>query len=170
MVSHEIELFEVDPNSMPFIHDFRTHENVVSAHQYNNCCRLHGANDVQAQQEQAWLTNVQNLVKAGYIDGRPRHHHPDARNPDTDASTSVFFIAHHDDFMGLEESDIQRIFQERHIIVTDIPCRKYGWELPTLLKMGSLEQQREIQGKPFAPIHILHGFANHNSWDVEDRG
>jgi hypothetical protein len=102
---------------------------------------------MQAELEQRVLKNVQDLVQAGYIDGRPRHHQPDARNPATNATTSIFFVVTYQDFMELSEADVQRIFMDRHIVVTDVPAQKYRWDLKTLSKLGSLEQQREIQGK-----------------------
>ena len=89
---------------------------------------------------------MQSLVEELYVDGRPHHHLAAARN--TAATTeSIFFVVTYEDYMKLSDQDIQDIFRHRHIVVTDIPSREYQWSLETLAKLGSLQQQREIQGK-----------------------
>jgi hypothetical protein len=95
------------------------------------------------------LKHVQALVKDCYIEGRPRHHLPAARDPaPTTPSTlkSIFFVVTWQDFMALSDMQIQDIFRVRHIVVTDIPAQEYEWNRKTLTKLGSLKQQREVQG------------------------
>ena len=101
---------------------------------------------MQAKDEVKVLENVQQLVEECYVDGRPRHHLPAAHNPAT-TTDSIFFVSSLQDYNKLSEEEIQDIFSLRHIIVTDIPTREYPWNQETLSKLGSLQQQREIQGE-----------------------
>ena len=93
------------------------------------------------------LRNIQNLVEAGYVDGRPKHHLPSARELTFTPKSSIFFIADHSYFMKLSKKDIHRVARDRHIVVQNVPQEEFLWNRETLSKLGSLEQLREIQGK-----------------------
>ena len=101
---------------------------------------------IQAADEIKVLKNVQALIEDSYVDGRPRHHLPAARNP-APTTESIFFVATSEYYDQLSDQAIQDIFRTRHIVVTDIPTCQYEWTLETLARLGSLQQQREIQGK-----------------------
>jgi hypothetical protein len=103
---------------------------------------------LQAEKEFGVLQKIQKLVEDNYLDGRPRHHHPDARiTTPISTSPSVFFVTTYEDFLALSDEMVQYIFRERHIIVTDVPARAYAWDRQTLSKFGSLFQPRDIQGE-----------------------
>ena len=108
---------------------------------------------MQAKDEVKVLQNVQKLVEECYVDGRPRHHLAAARNP-APTTESIFFVVTLEDYNKLSEQDIQDIFRHRHILVTDIPAREYPWNLETLAKLGSVHQQREIQGEDLCSVSI----------------
>lgn len=103
---------------------------------------------LQAEAEFGMLAKVQKLVQDRYLDGCPRHHQPEARIANlTSPAPSIFFVASYQDFMALTDEEVLCIFHDRHIVITDVPSRPYPWDCQTLSKLGSLLQQRDIQGK-----------------------
>ena len=96
------------------------------------------------------LKNVQELVESNYIQGRPRHHLPEAQQIKLDPkspNSSIFFVSDYTDFMKLSAEDIHRIARHRNIVVRSVPQDNFTWSRETLLKLGNLSQKREIQGK-----------------------
>lgn len=100
------------------------------------------------------MKNVQELVESHYVNGRPRHHLPEARQTTYTPNSSVFFIVDYCDFMRLKGSEIHRIARDRHIVVTKVPQEDFSWSRETLSELGSLTQFREIQGTSLADSYI----------------
>lgn len=102
---------------------------------------------VKSELEFDVLKNVQELVENNYVDGRPRHHRPEARQIAFTPNSSVFFIIDYPDFMKLSAREIHYIASTRHIVVEHVPQGDFTWSLETLEQLGNLTQNREIQGK-----------------------
>jgi hypothetical protein len=96
--------------------------------------------------EQQVLRNVQRLVEQNYVNGRPRHHLPSARRKVFEPGASVFYIVDHGEFIQMSDEEIQLIARRRHIVVRNVPQRKFNWNLETLSEFGDVGQLREIQG------------------------
>jgi hypothetical protein len=92
------------------------------------------------------LTNVQQLVESNYVDGRPRHHLPSARNPVYQQDSSIFFIIDYSEFVKLSGKDIHRIARDRNIVVLNVPQEDFSWSRETLSKLGCIKQCCDIQG------------------------
>jgi hypothetical protein len=105
----------------------------------------------QAKTEFGVLKNVQALVESNYVKGRPRHHLPAARQVPFTPNSSIFFIVDYPDFMKMSSRDIHLIARTRHIVVEHVPQEEFTWSRETLLRLGNLTQNREIQG-----IHYYH--------------
>lgn len=141
-----INVFSLDPDEPSKTFEFRTHSNVVSilcffAVQYNMLKSIQ-----QAEVEYKILEQVQDLVESHYIDGRPRHHLPSARNVVMESGASIFFIVEFPDFVEMEIQTIQDVFRHRNIVVRNVPQRDFQWCLETLSLVGGLYQSRDIQG------------------------
>jgi hypothetical protein len=93
------------------------------------------------------LKNVQDLVESHYVNGRPHHHLPAARDPTYTPGSSVFFIIDFPDFMKMPASDIHAIARDRHIVVENVAQDDFSWSQESLSRLGLLSQLREIQGK-----------------------
>lgn len=93
------------------------------------------------------MKNVQELVESNYVDGRPRHHLPEARLIPYSPNSSVFFVSGYADFSKIPRHDIQEIARKRHIVVENVPQEEFAWCRETLALLGCLSQNREIQGK-----------------------
>jgi hypothetical protein len=104
---------------------------------------------LQAPEEIKVLRNVQQLVEANYVNGRPRHHLPSARDTKYTPESSVFFIADYKDFLKLSARDIHRIARHRQILVQNVPQEDFSWSRETLARLGGLKQFRDIQGMWF---------------------
>jgi len=63
----------------------------------------------QAETEYDCLSNVQALVEANYVDGRPTHHLPSARKVDLEPGASIFFVVDYKDYMKHSNHQIQQI-------------------------------------------------------------
>jgi hypothetical protein len=118
------------------------------------------------------LKNVQDLVESNYVGGRPRHHHPEARQIAVDPKSpnfSIFFITDYPNFMKLSDHDIHQIARTRNIVVQNVPQEDFPWSRETLLKFGNLTQPREIQGDAFqCPDLLKHTHAHHRSWIFQE--
>ena len=78
------------------------------------------------------MKNVQELVENNYVQGRPRHHLPAARQITFTPNSSVFFIVDYPDFLKLSARDIHYIARTRHIVVEHVPQADFSWSLDTL--------------------------------------
>ena len=105
--------------------------------------------------EKPVLKNVQELIESNYINGRPRHHLPSARDPNYTEGCSVFFIIDFPDFMKLSAFKIHEIARKRHIVVQNVPQEDFTWSRVTLSRFGSLSQLREIQGMCRSVLRLL---------------
>ena len=107
------------------------------------------------------LKNVQELIEKNYVNNRPRHHLPAARDPVYQQGSSLFFVIDFPAFNDLEPSDILAIARHRHIVVENVPQKKFMWDRKTLAKLGDLDQLRQIQG--MSSLHsqqVLADYAN----------
>ena len=100
----------------------------------------------------AVLQNVQELVESHYVNGRPRHHLPAARDPQYTPGCSMFFIVDFVDFMKMPAAQIHIIARDRHIVVENVPQEDFSWSRESLSRFGLLSQLREIQGKCPVPL------------------
>ena len=74
---------------------------------------------------------MQELIEQNYIDNRPRHHLPAARDPEYQEGSSVFFIIDSKAYDDLSTSDILAIARHRHIVVENVPQKKFMWDRKT---------------------------------------
>jgi hypothetical protein len=86
------------------------------------------------------------MVTSNYVNGHPRHHQSTARQANLQPNASMFFIVDFHQYITLSAQQIQEIFQDRHIVVINIPGRTYPWSRKTLAMLGSLTQDRDIHG------------------------
>src|ERR1700741_1613093 len=100
----------------------------------------------------AVLQNVQELVESHYVNGRPRHHLPAARDPQYTPGCSMFFIVDFVDFMKMPATQIHIIARDWHIVVENIPQEDFLWSCESLSWFRLLSQLREIQGKCPVPL------------------
>jgi hypothetical protein len=105
--------------------------------------------------EKPVLKNVQELIESNYINGRPRHHLPSARDPNYTEGCSVFFIIDFPDFMRFLASKIHEIARKRHIVVENVPQEDFAWCRAMLSRFGNLSQLREIQGMCRPVLRLL---------------
>lgn len=98
------------------------------------------------EEEVRALQCLSNLVTKNYVDKAPRHYLLSAQNIHQQAGASVFCILNFQTYVSLSAHQIQDIFRYRHIVITDIPSRKYSWSRETLGMLGSLTQDRDIHG------------------------
>jgi hypothetical protein len=92
------------------------------------------------------------MVTSNYVYGCPRHHQPAARQATLQPDSSMFFVVPFNHYMSLSRREIQNIFHDWHIVVTNIPSRTYPWSRDTLAMLGSLTQDRDIHGKYYPHI------------------
>jgi hypothetical protein len=151
-----INVFSQDPSAPAHPFMFRTHSNVV-CELPTRCAVTTHLHSMQAENEYEILNNVQKLVEANYVDGKPRHHLPSARSLDPQPDSSTFFLIDHKDFTLLSAEAKQAIVRNRNVVVQNIPQRKFDWSLETLSEIGGLDQPRDIQGQCL-PVHPLSSF------------
>jgi hypothetical protein len=89
---------------------------------------------------------VQELIESNYVNGRPRHHLPAARQVQFTPDSSIFFIVDYIEFMKMSSEVIHQISCTRHIVVEHIPQQQFTWSRETLMRMGHLKEPRDIQG------------------------
>jgi hypothetical protein len=92
------------------------------------------------------LKSVQELIEQNYVNNRPRHHLAAARDPQYQKGSSLFFVIDFPAFDDLSPSDILAIARHRHIVVQNVPQKKFLWDRKTLARLGDLNQLRQIQG------------------------
>jgi len=86
-------------------------------------------------------------VEANYVEGKPRHHLPAARNIEYEPGSSMFFIVDHADYAKLKPQVVQEIYRHRNIVIRNAPQRTFNWSPETLGLVGSCQDVREIQGR-----------------------
>jgi hypothetical protein len=105
---------------------------------------------LQAQQEYALLREIHENVEHGYVDGRPPHHHPSAREKIFDPSHpphSSIFVADYQDFLKMSDMEVQLLFRDRHILVLDTPLSDEGFSLKTLKKFCNVKKMVDMLGE-----------------------
>lgn len=129
----------MDPTAPPLEYFHRSHQNVT---------------DIETRA----LQNVQSLVEANYVKGRPRHHLQQSRQVEYTEDTSIFFIVDYKDYMKMSQEDIHRVARLRHIVIRGAPAPQHTWSLSTLSLTGSISQPRDVQGTRLVliPQHISH--------------
>lgn len=139
-----IKVFSMDPELPAQEYNFRTHKNIVSTVEVP----LVTHSDVLSKSkiECSVLTNVQEIVEANYVNDRPRHHLPSARNVVREPGSSIFFLVDYNEYLEMPASTIQQILKDRHIVVQNVPQKSYTWGPEALSLMGSLTQARDLQG------------------------
>jgi hypothetical protein len=96
------------------------------------------------------LQEIHESVVRGYIDGRPPHHHPSARektfHPSCPPPSSIFVIDYRD-FLKMSDMEIQLIFRDRHILVLNSPLSDEGFSLKTLKTFCNIKKVVDIVGE-----------------------
>ena len=82
-------------------------------------------------------------IEEGYEDGQPLHVRDDRRT--TSTKDSVFKIISEAEFIKMEQSKVQEILREKHIVVTGMQHEKKGFE-EALLDFVELDWVTAIQG------------------------
>jgi hypothetical protein len=122
----------------------------------------------QAETEIGILKNVQELIESNYVNGRPRHHLPAAREVQFTPDSSVFFIVDYPDFMKMSARDIHLIARTRQIVVEHVPQEDFTWSRETLMRLGHLTQPREISGTyPHESDRLHKADAHECSWRMQ---
>ena len=96
------------------------------------------------------LKKVERVIQSKFVDGRPPHLQPNARNlryvPGSDQSR--IFVTSHSDFSRLEDREVQRILRERIILVHDNPLGyDYKWDLKSFARLYDVEKKTTIHGE-----------------------
>lgn len=73
------------------------------------------------------------MTEAGFINGAPRYHQPQACQIDGEVS-SVFNVTH-DQFLSLEPVDLQQIFRKRHMLVRNVPHTLVEFKVDALVEL-----------------------------------
>jgi hypothetical protein len=105
----------------------------------------------QTDYEYGVLGDIQGMVKAGFIDGKPAHLQPSARLQEYDENGSSIFVAEWDDFRKLSPAEVQAIFRHRHILVRHGPVECVDFTPAGLEILGSLSRPVSLQGKKALP-------------------
>jgi hypothetical protein len=108
---------------------------------------LHTHYFCQAELEYGILSDIQTMVKSGFIDGIPPHHQPSARLQEYDENGSSIFVSDWEDFRKLTAAEVQAIFRNRHILVRNGPVEKVDFTLDSLEMLGSVSRPVCLQGK-----------------------
>jgi hypothetical protein len=124
------------------------------------CCAI------QANLEFDILRRVHELVKADYVDGKPRYHLPSAREEKYTADASCIFLVHYEKFRTMSHEQKLAIIKHRDILVEDCPQDKFGWDTETFMQFGSLELSRDIQGNFVCPITSYPCLITYDSWAI----
>jgi hypothetical protein len=106
---------------------------------------------MQAKLELDILRRVHDLVKADYVDSRPRLHLPSAREEEYNPDASCIFLVNYEKFRTMSVATKLAIIRHRDILIEDYPQDEFGWDLETLMQLGSVEQSRDIQGNFCVP-------------------
>jgi hypothetical protein len=87
-------------------------------------------------------------VEQGYVDGKPLHHLPSARDREWAQGQSRIFVVEYDEYSRMSTQEVQRIFRDRHILVINQPDRENGeFGLKALSMLGHLDADLEMQGE-----------------------
>ena len=92
-------------------------------------------------------------IEEGYENGQPLYVGNAHRN--SSGRESVFRIMTEDAFVEMQQSDVQEILREQHIVITDKRQRKLSFE-DALLDIAPLNTVTSIQG-------VLFGLFNYNN-------
>lgn len=144
----EIEVFPPDPQSMAISYMFKTPTTVVSLSFSSKDCICDISS--QADVEIPLLRGIKVKVEELYVNGRPRHHLPSARDlewhPD-DLEQSSIFVVDYTTFSKMHPSQIQAVFRHRHILVVDTPFPEEPFDMSTLCQLRDPRRNQEMQGE-----------------------
>ena len=103
----------------------------------------------QADHENELLRNIVHNVEIGYVEGRPRHHHPSAHSTSFDPSNptqSSIFVTDYADFVNMDSHLVQDIFRHRHILVLNAPLPDAGFSIATLKNFANVTKTVDMLG------------------------
>jgi hypothetical protein len=92
------------------------------------------------------LHEIYDMVEAGYVNGLPKHRLPEAKLPDFDPKSSSIYVATWEKFVKLTTTEVQAIFRNRHILVTDTPIEPMEFDEQGLETLAPLSQPCLFQG------------------------
>lgn len=95
------------------------------------------------------LQKLFSQIEEGYEDGQPLYVKDDRRT--VPKKESVFKIFNEAEFFELEQSDVQEILREQHIVVTGIRHQEKSFE-EALLGIAPLNWVTGIQGESCLPF------------------
>lgn len=101
------------------------------------------------------MKGIQASIESGYVDGRPRHHHPSARDRTFNREeplVSTIFVVEYTDFILMPAEEVQEIFRHRHILVVNAPLLDEGFSIRTLKRYANVDRLVSIVG---SYSHIL---------------
>ena len=104
----------------------------------------------QHEKDNDLITKLQDAVESLYVDGKPMHHLPTARQEkwdEGDRIQSSIFVIDYPDLIHKDAKTLQKIFQHRHILVLNTPQQEETFSLMALSKLGRLDRIIEMQGK-----------------------
>jgi hypothetical protein len=107
------------------------------------------SNIIQSEIENQLLESIQKSIESLYVDGRPLHHLPTARNFDFDpfdSHQSSVFVVDFPTFVKMSADALQDIFKDRHILVLNTPMKEQEFGQESLLTLGPLNKVIQIQG------------------------
>lgn len=97
------------------------------------------------------LLEVQKRVEANYLDGKPRHFHPSAREIDFDPMNpgpSVFYIVSAEDFVNFSDEQISKILKHRNIVIqTPVGSKVTEFGIGTLRALRHCRDNLVMQGE-----------------------
>jgi hypothetical protein len=112
----------------------------------------------KAKEEFELLKGIQAGVESYYVDGRPRHHLPSARELEVREGQSCLFVAEYKDALKLSQKQLLDIFKHRHILLLNSPHSDEGFGIPTMIDYANVWRPVSILGKmtlPFPSIVIF---------------
>jgi hypothetical protein len=104
----------------------------------------------QAAVENELLKDIHTSVETGFVENKPPHHHPSARDPNFNPENppeSCIFVVEYADFIEMTDRQLQSIFHRRHILVLNAPLRDEGFSLQTLSKYANIKRTMSIVGE-----------------------
>ena len=99
------------------------------------------------EEEIELLQEIQECVESDYVEGRPRHHLPSAREIEPSEGQSIIFVTNYSTFSDMPTNVVQDIFKTRHILVLDCPLPSEEFNTKTMRRITNVNTKREIQGK-----------------------
>lgn len=103
------------------------------------------------------LKKVEARLQADFKNGQPPHLQPDAKSMAyvPGSGQSRIFVASHQEFLNLQDRDIQKILRERLILVHGISFDyQYGWDLKSLGRIYDVDKKTTVHGEITVPFFL----------------